>query len=439
MKETPNLRFLSIWNISFGFFGIQIAYALQTSSMSRIFATIGADPNNLSLFWLLPPLAGLFVQPLVGKYSDRTWTRFGRRMPWLIAGALITVIVMFLLPNAGSFHFAVGAALFFGAIMVALLDLSSNMAQQPFKMMVGDLVNTSQKTFAYSIQGMLSNLGSVIAYVFPFVFTAIGVSNIAPEGIVPNSVVISFYIGAGLLILSVAYTVFTVKEMPPEEYSQYHKLPAKGEKTSFIKLLKTAPKVFWSVGLVQFFCWAAFLFLWTYASGAIAQNVFGVQDLTQTASEGYQAAGNWFGIVSAIQAIGAVLWSLVIPRFKSRITAYIVSLSLGVVGFASLFFVTNQYLLFASFLLIGCAWAGMLALPFTILTNALSDGNIGSYLGLFNGTICLPQIVAAVVGSALVPLVSGWYPAMFLVAALFLICGIVAATRIKETYSTYAQ
>jgi maltose/moltooligosaccharide transporter len=433
MKETPNLSFLSIWNISFGFFGIQIAYALQTSSMSRIFATLGADPNNLSLFWLLPPLAGLFVQPLVGKYSDRTWNRFGRRIPWLIAGALITVIVMFLLPNAGNFHFAVGTALFFGAIMVALLDLSSNMSQQPFKMMVGDLVNTSQKTFAYSIQGMLSNLGSIVAYVFPFLFTVLGVSNLAPEGAIPDSVLISFYIGAFILILSVGYTVFTVKEMPPEEYSQYHKLDMKSENTSFIKLLKTAPNVFWSVGLVQFFCWSAFLFLWTYGSGAIAQNVFGVIDLNNVASHGYQDAGNWFGIVSAVQAIGAVLWSFVLPKFKSKIVAYVVSLSIGAVGFASLFFLSNQYMLFISFLLIGTTWAAMLALPFTILTNALSEGNIGSYLGLFNGTICIPQIVAALIGAALVPLVGKWYPAMLLIAALFLVFGIFAALQIKET------
>ncbi|MDR1798068.1 MAG: MFS transporter [Clostridiales Family XIII bacterium] len=432
MKTLPNLKFLAIWNISFGFFGIQIAYALQTSSLSRIFTTIGADPNDLSLFWLVPPMVGLIVQPLVGKYSDRTWNRVGRRKPYLILGAAIAVVVMLLLPNAGSFSFAVAQALLFGAICVVFLDASSNMAMQPFKMLVGDLVNNEQKTFAYSIQSFLNNLGSVVAYVFPFVFAAAGIANTAAKGVVPDTVKISFYIGAVILILCVLYTMFTVKEMPPDEYRLYHKLPEKGEKTSFVQLLKTAPRVFWTVGLVQFFCWAAFLFLWTYSTGAIATNCFGVTDLHDTTSPAYQDAGNWFGICSAVQAIGAVVWSLAIPRFRTHRASYTVSLALGAAGFASVFFVTNQYALFCSFFLIGCAWASMQALPFTILTNALSEGNIGSYLGLFNGTICLPQIVAALAGKALIVLFAGHQPAMFLVAAVLLAAGIVSVRFVRE-------
>ncbi|MDR2860363.1 MAG: SLC45 family MFS transporter [Elusimicrobiota bacterium] len=433
MKTLPNLKFMSIWNISFGFFGIQIAYALQTSSLSRIFSTIGADPNNLSLFWLLPPLAGLIVQPLVGKYSDRTWMRFGRRKPYLIIGAFIAIIVMIFLPNAGSLHLAVSQALIFGAVCVIFLDMSANMAMQPFKMLVGDMVNTEQKTFAYSIQSFLNNLGSVVAYIFPFLLVFFGIANTAAEGVVPDSVRYSFYIGAVILILCVLYTMLTVHEMPPEEYSQYHKLPEKGEKTSFLKLLKTAPSVFWTVGLVQFFCWAAFLFLWTYSVGAIATNVFGVTDLRNTTSEAYQNAGNWFGIVSAVQAIGAVLWSLVIPRFSTHRSAYIVSLLLGAIGFASVFFVTDKYMLFVSFFLIGCAWASMQALPFAILTNELKEGNIGTYLGLFNGTICLPQIVAAIAGSALMVLFGGHQPSMFLAGGVLMVFGIFSVFTIKET------
>jgi maltose/moltooligosaccharide transporter len=313
------------------------------------------------------------------------------------------------------------------------------MAMQPFKMFVGDMVNNEQKTFAYSIQSFLNNLGSVVAYVFPFLLAFLGVSNIAAKGVVPDSVKFSFYIGAAILIACVVYTLFTVKEMPPDEYRQYHGLPEKGEKVSFVKLLRTAPKVFWTVGLVQFFCWAAFLFLWTYSVGTIAGNVFGVTDLHDTTSASYQEAGNWFGIVSAVQAIGAVIWSLAIPRFKTHRISYILSLALGAVGFASVYFITNQYLLFVSFFLIGCAWAAMMALPFTILTNALDEGNIGTYLGLFNGTICLPQIVAAVAGTGLVALFGGHQQAMFLVAAVLLICAIASVFGVKDANVVIAE
>ena len=201
MKTKPDLSFLKLWNISFGFFGVQIAYALQSANISRIFATLGADPHNLSYFWILPPLMGILVQPVVGVMSDKTWTRFGRRIPYLFVGALVAVLVMVLLPNAGSFGLTVGSAMLFGLLSLMLLDTSINMAMQPFKMLVGDLVNEKQKGLAYSIQSFLCNAGSLVGYLFPFIFTFIGVSNIAAEGVVPDSVIYSFYVGAAILIL----------------------------------------------------------------------------------------------------------------------------------------------------------------------------------------------------------------------------------------------
>ena len=432
--QKNKLTFWQLWNISFGFFGVQIAYSLQSANISRIFATLGADPHSLSFFWILPPLMGMIVQPLVGKYSDRTWTRFGRRIPYLFLGSLIAIAVMCLLPNAGSFNLTFAGAMAFGLIALMLLDTSINMAMQPFKMLVGDMVSEEQKGKAYSIQSFLVNAGGLVGFIFPFLLAWFGIANVAPEGQVPDSVKYSFYIGAAILILCVLFTTFKVKEMPPKEYAEFHgidlaKKEAEGKGPGMFLLLKNAPSTFWTVGLVQFFCWAAFLYMWTYTNGAIADTVWGTSDVK---SAGYQEAGNWVGILFGIQSVGSVLWALVIPKFKNIKTAYVVSLLIGAAGFASVFFIHDQYLLFVSFLLIGVAWAAMLAVPFTLLTNSLSGDHIGTYLGLFNGTICLPQIVAAACGGLLLKVVGGAQVNMFIVAAVLLVLGAVAVRFVKE-------
>ena len=432
--QKNKLTFWQLWNISFGFFGVQIAYSLQSANISRIFATLGADPHSLSFFWILPPLMGMIVQPLVGKYSDRTWTRFGRRIPYLFLGSLIAIAVMCLLPNAGNFNLTFSGAMIFGLVALMLLDTSINMAMQPFKMLVGDMVSDEQKGKAYSIQSFLVNAGGLVGFIFPFLLAWFGIANVAPEGQVPDSVKYSFYIGAAILILCVLFTTLKVKEMPPKEYAEFHgidlaKKEVEGKGPGMFELLKKAPSAFWTVGLVQFFCWAAFLYMWTYTNGAIADTVWGTSDVT---SAGYQEAGNWVGILFGIQSVGSVLWALVIPKFKNIKTAYVVSLLIGAVGFASVFFIHDQYLLFISFLLIGVAWAAMLAVPFTLLTNSLSGDHIGTYLGLFNGTICLPQIVAAACGGLVLKLVGGAQVNMFIVAAVLLVLGAVAVRFVKE-------
>ena len=444
MTNKRDLTFAQMFNLSFGFFGVQIAYALQSANISRIFATLGADPHQLSFFWILPPLMGMIVQPLIGKWSDRTWTRMGRRKPYLLVGAIVAVLVMLLLPTAGSLNLStaylflgLNSAMWFGLFSLIFLDTSINVAMQPFKMMVGDLVNEKQKATAYSIQSFLCNAGSLVGYLFPIFFTWIGIANTAPEGVVPDSVIYSFWCGAAILIVCVLYTFMKVKEMPPKEYAEFHGIDTSKteEKKSegLLKLLVKAPKTFWTVGLVQFFCWAAFLYMWTYTNGAIAHNCWGTSD---TASAAYQAAGNWVGVLFAVQAVGSILWALVIPRFKNLKLAYVVSLLAGAAGFASVMFIHNQYLLFVSYFLIGFAWAAMLALPFTFLTNAL-EGNpyMGSYLGLFNCTICLPQIVAAATGGAVISLVGGSQGAMLLLAGVFLVLGAcsVALVKTKQT------
>lgn len=595
MKNKPDLGFWKLWNLSFGFFGVQIAYALQSAQVSRIFSTIGADPHDLSYFWILPPLMGLIVQPIVGSASDRTWNKLGRRLPYLLIGAVVAIIVMCLLPNSGSLGLTVSSAIIFGLVMLMLLDTSINMAMQPFKMLVGDFVNEKQKAKAYSIQSLLCNAGSVVGFVAP-ILLAMFLSNTAEPGKVPATVTWSFYIGAIVLALCVVYTFMKVKEMPPAEYNAFHGIQPKAaeEKKSgnILTLLKDAPKVFWTVGLVQFFCWAAFLYMWTYGTDAIAGQVFKapsiqkieavevdgkvysdnyvfanglpvidhgtltvagitvdgtdftpltvsvgddtiikdgginyvngvskyspdgqladagttlmvdgqpikvntgaviasrysklgagdelllvhvankdqgtgeyVLEQTQplpgiskpedmkiqyhtvlnTASKEYQDAGDWNGVILAIQAIAAVLWALVLPLFKSRKLAYSVSLLIGAAGFISTMFVTDPWLLGVSYALVGCAWAAMLAMPFTILTNALSGNHIGTYLGLFNCTICIPQIIAALCGGLILKqfaVAANGAPhtvMMLVVSGVLLLLGALAVWIVKETYGS---
>ncbi len=596
MKNKPDLSFWKLWNLSFGFFGVQIAYALQSSQVSRIFSTIGADPHDLSYFWILPPLMGLVVQPIVGAASDKTWNRFGRRLPYLLLGALVAIVVMCFLPNSGSLGLGVSQAIIFGLVMLMFLDTSINMAMQPFKMLVGDFVNERQKGLAYSIQSFLCNAGSVVGYIAPIVL-ALFLSNTAPAGQVPPTVTWAFYLGALIMAVCVFYTFAKVKEMPPHEYAEYHGIApvedGKKEKTNMVKLLVKAPKVFWTVGLVQFFCWAAFLYMWTYSTDAIAGHAYNAPSVTvatgvtvdgkkyndkyifngqrpvivdghlalggitvdgtfyepdsvtvngvkvvsdgqvvydlgvaaigldpsapvefahagqtvsindgqpfevlegatavtelslvqpgttltmahiaveqadgswtldettqlpaasgaeisvnystvlNAASKEYQSAGDWNGVLLAIQAIAAVIWAAVLSRFKKRKPAYSLSLLIGAVGFISVYFITNPYVLGVSYALMGCAWAAILAMPFTILTNALSGSHIGTYLGLFNCTICIPQIIAALCGGAILhcfaPAENG-APAtvwMLVVSGVLLVIGACAVWNIKETF-----
>ena len=434
MTQKPDLSFWKLWNLSFGFFGVQIAYALQSANISRIFATLGADPHNLSYFWILPPLMGILVQPIVGTLSDKTWCRFGRRIPYLFIGATVAVLVMCLLPNAGSLGLTVSGAMLFGLIALMFLDTSINMAMQPFKMLVGDMVNEKQKAKAYSIQSFLCNAGSVAGYIFPFLFTFLGIKNYAAKGVVPDSVIWSFYIGAAILILCVIYTTMKVKEWNPQQYAAYNGVAGDVEKeeegkADWIKLLRNAPSTFWKVGLVQFFCWAGFLYLWNYSTGAIAETVW---NTTDPSSEPFQEAGNWVGILFAVQAVGSVLWAVVLPQFKNTKMAYAVSLIIGGIGFALIPFFHDKYLQFIPFLMIGAGWAAMLAMPFTFVTNALQGyGHMGAYLGLFNGTICIPQIVAAICGGAVLSLVGSHQSDMMIVAGILLICGALSVSIIK--------
>jgi len=302
-------------------------------------------------------------------------------------------------------------------------------------MMIGDMVNDEQKSYAYGIQSMLSNSGAVIAAFFPFLLTVLGVANTAKKGIVPQSVVISFYVGAAILVITSLLTVTKVHEYDPKTYARYHGIKEEDNKEggNWFELLKKAPKVFWQVSLVQLFCWFSFQYLSTYATGAIAENVWKV---TAPSSAGYQLAGNWFGVLTAVQSIAAVIWSYVLAKVPNdhHKVGYGISLLLGAIGYGSIFFVHSQNILIVSFILIGISWAAMNSYPLTMVSNALSGKHIGTYLGLFNCSICFPQIIASLLSFILFPLMKYSMPAMMFTAGISGILAAVCVLFIKETY-----
>ena len=424
-KKLPVLKRLTIFAMTFGFFGVNMAFSLQQSQLGRIFQTIGTDPNKLGFFFILPPLAGMIIQPLVGKYSDGTWNRFGRRMPYLLVGAPAAAIVLILLPNAGSFGFGYGsaAALWFAAVATLFMDLTSNVCMQPFKMILGDMVNEEQKDMAWSWQQSFSSLGGVVATLIPFVLAIIGIPNTASKGAIPLTVKIAFYLAAAILLATSILTIAKVHEYDPKTYALYHNIDLKKQKgkgPSLVSLLKKAPRVFWEISIVQFFTWFAILYSWTYATGAISLNVWNTSDPT---SVGYQAAGNWFGVLTCIQSIAGVVWGLLVQshtKSSHRKFWYQFGLISGALGFILVFFIHNKYMLIIPFILIGITYLVINTQPFSLLTEALDGKHDGAYLGLFNCSICLPQIAASIASFWVFPLVGHSMPAMFLVGGVSL-------------------
>ncbi|KRL05383.1 permease, major facilitator superfamily [Liquorilactobacillus oeni DSM 19972] len=440
-SELPKLRLSTLFAMTFGFFGVNMAFSLQSSQLGRIFQTIGADPNKLGFFFILPPLAGMIIQPIIGKYSDRTWNRFGRRMPYLLLGAPAAAIVLVLLPNAGSFGFGYAsfAALCFGAIATLFMDLTSNVCMQPFRMIIGDMVNENQKDLAWSWQQSFSNLGGVLATMIPFVLTVLGISNTAPKGEVPLTVKIAFYVAAVVLLASSALTILKVREYDPETYAKYHNIDLASQQKkapSLVQLLKNAPSTFWETSIVQFFSWFAILYLWTYSTGAISLNVWHTSD---PSSAGYQAAGNWYGVLTCIMSVAAVLWGILVQartKPNTRKFWYSLGLSTGAIGYFMIYFIHNKWVMIIPFCLIGIAYLAINTQPFSLLTEALNGQHEGSYLGLFNCSICLPQICASVASFWIFPLVGHSMPAMFLVGGISLL---LAAISVKFVHSKFKK
>lgn len=436
-QKKPLLSFWQIWNISFGFLGVQIGYSLQNANTSRILSAIGADVHHLSYFWLAAPLAGLFVQPIVGLSSDKTWTRLGRRIPFILGGAIVSALAMFFMPN--SEHFAqLFPAVFFGAMMLLFMDVSFNVTMQPFRALVSDMVDESQRNKGYSIQSFLINVGAVFGSLLPFLLTWWGIANEPEAGQkVAPTVIWSFYIGGAVLLASVLWTSFRTKEYPPEEYAKYNNLEEKEnenpEKVSFFTLIKNVPNAMKQLAVTQFFSWFALFLMWVYTTQGIAQNIWGTTDATSNA---FNEAGNWTGVIFAAYSVFAALFSLVITPLADkygRRNVYVVSLILGGLGLLSILFIKDKNLLFLPMIGVGIAWAAILALPYAILSSKLPAKQTGVYMGIFNATITIPQIAAGLLGGVLLSALGGTAINMLALAGVSMaVAGIAALLVIKE-------
>lgn len=432
MKK-PNLSFWKIWNLSFGFLGVQIGYSLQNSNTSTIFESLGADVHQLSYFWLAAPIAGLIVQPIVGLFSDGTWTRFGRRIPFIMGGALVSALALLLMPNAPVL--LAFAPLAMGAFILLFMDLSFNVTMQPFRALVADMLNDGQKTTGYVVQTFLINLGAVVGAVLPLLMTWLGVSDEARAGEVSDHIAYSYYIGGAILLITVLVTSFKTKEYPPKEFAEYNDIPQEqaAERPSFVSLIRDIPRVMLQLGVVQFFSWAALFLMWTYLKPAITGVV---TDHATGAVLGDGATQTWVGVLNGTYPVPACIASLFIGSIAARYgnkTVYAVSLLLGAVGFAGLCLLHDQYALMLPMIGIGIAWAAILAMPYAILSRAVEPRRMGVYMGIFNFTITVPQIAIGLTGGLIVKyLFASDASAMIALAGVFMLLAAVAVGFVKD-------
>ncbi len=421
MKKQPLLSFWQIWNLSFGFLGVQFGFALQNANVSRILSSLGADVNTLPLFWLAAPIMGLIVQPIVGAASDRTWNRLGRRLPFILGGALVSMLAMMFMPNSAM---VIGfmSPIIFGAVMLALMDGSFNVTFQPFRSLVADMVPDEQRNLGYSVQSFLINIGAVIGSILPFVLTNIfNVGNTAAEGQVPSSVIWSFYIGGAVLITTVLITVFKTKEYPPAEFNEYKNIEAEpvDKKSNFFKTLLSMPRTMVQLAVVQFFSWFALYLMWVFTTPAVAQHYWDTP-LGDASSEAYNIAGNWVGVIFGAYSLFAALFSMAMPwlaKLTSRKFVYGASLALGGLGFISMYMFKDPNMLIFSMIGIGIAWAAILAMPYAILSSALPASKMGVFMGIFNFTIAGPQIMSGLLGGPIVKHFFGQNAMMMIVLA----------------------
>lgn len=415
--QKPRLTISEIIWMSFGFMGIQCGFGLQNGNASRILEDFGAHVHQLSWFWIVAPLTGMLVQPLTGHFSDRTWTKLGRRKPYFLAGTIICCLAIVTLPNSAAW-FAGKSALLFGAVFLALMDASINVAMEPFRALVADNLNDEQRTLGFSIQTFLIGIGAVLGSWLPYIMNQyFGVSNVAPHGFVPDNVVYSFYFGAAFFFACIMVTVLFAKEYNPEEYAKYHDHSHNNsDQKGIIEIFydfKRIPKTMMQLGLVQFFSWFGLFCMWVYTTKAVAQNAYGLPAI----GEGYEGnaktifdtAGDWVGILFGIYNGISAIYALMLPRIVKRIgqkNTHAISLIAGSIGMLSMFVIKDPQLLIYSMIGIGMAWASILAMPYAILAGSIPDGKMGVYMGIFNFFITIPQIVSAIV---LGPIVAGLF------------------------------
>lgn len=437
--QKPLLSNRAIWNMSFGFLGIQAGFALQNGNASGILQRYGADVHELPNFWLVAPIVGMIVQPIIGHYSDRTWNRLGRRKPFFLAGAIAACFGMMLMPNAGALTTALPAVLM-GAGMLMIMDASFNVAMEPFRALVADKLPSEQRTLGFSVQTALIGIGAVLGSWLPwFLANKAGVTDTAPEGLVPDNVKWSFYIGAMIFLCAILWTVFTTKEYPPKEQARYSgeetSEPEKGGIGLIFKDLAAMPKAMRQLGLTQFFSWFALFSMWVFTTPAIAHHVYGAA-INDTKSQLYSDAQNWtgviFGVYNAVSAVIALTLPLVAKRIGRKRT-HAVALVCGGLGLISMYFANSPSFLLFSMVGVGIAWASILAMPYAMLAGALPAHKMGVYMGIFNFFITIPQIISGVANRPIVKYLFGNQAIYALVmAGVLLICAAVSVMFVED-------
>lgn len=409
--QKRKLSFWQIWNMSFGFLGIQMGFALQNANASRILQIFGADVHELSWFWIIAPLMGLVVQPIIGYYSDKTWGKFGRRKPYFLVGAILASIGLVLMPQADIFT-AFLPALWVGAGFLMIMDASFNIAMEPFRALVGDNLRTDQRTAGFSIQTALIGFGAVIGSWLPYALTNwFGVSNETSSGVVPSNLLWSFIIGAIILIFSILVTVTTTKEYSPEELASFDnesiETEEEKENSSLLDIFedfKKMPVTMRQLSWVQFFSWFGLFGMWVFATPAIAQHIYGLE-FTDSSSITYQNAGDWVGILFGIYNLVSAFYAFALPYIAKKIgrkKTHAISLIIGGLGLLSIYIMPDENWLIISMIGVGIAWASILAMPYAILAGSISAKKMGVYMGIFNFFIVIPQIINALIGGPLV-------------------------------------
>lgn len=442
--EKPRLSLGQIVNMSLGFLGIQFGFALQSGNASRILQTFGADVEHLSLFWLAAPLTGMIIQPIVGHYSDRTWTRLGRRRPFFLVGALLSAVALVLMPNAAVLT-TVMPAIWIGAGMLMIMDASFNVAMEPFRALVADKLPGEQRSVGFSVQSFLIGVGAVIGSWLPYIFAEyMGISKTAAPGHVPDNVIYSFYVGAAVLVLTILWTVFTTREYSPAEVERFGigTPPEEDELASARRGLaviltdfRRMPKAMKQLGVVQFFSWFALFSMWVFTTPAIAEHVYGVRP-DDTASIQYADAANWvsflFGIYNGVAAIYALLLPVIAKRTGQR-GCHAISLAAGGLSLISMFFIGDPDYLIIPMVGIGIAWGSILAMPYAILSKSLPTHKMGVYMGIFNFFITFPQIINGFFGGYIVKYAFGGHAIYSLVmAGVLMLLAAVCVLRVEQ-------
>lgn len=433
------LSFWEIWNMSFGFLGIQMGFALQNANASRILQIFGADVHELSWFWIVAPLTGLIVQPIIGYYSDRTWTRLGRRRPYFLVGAILASIGLILMPNSDMFT-AFMPALWVGAGMLMIMDASFNVAMEPFRALVADLLPADQRTLGFSVQTVLIGIGAVIGSWLPYIVTNwFGVSNEAAVGEVPLNLLISFIVGALVLIGSIVLTVVTTKEYSPEEIALMdHNEQELEEESSLLNIFsdfKVMPQTMRQLAWVQFFSWFGLFGMWVFSTPAIASHIYGL-DISDTHSKGFQDAGDWVGILFGVYNAVSAIYAFFLPAIAKQLgrkRTHALSLVTGGLGLLSIYIMPTKEWIILSMVGIGIAWASILAMPYAILAGSIPARKMGVYMGIFNFFIVLPQILNAFVGGPIVKYLYDDQPIFALVlSGVSLIIASLLVSRVKD-------